>query len=380
MSANSEASRLSHRLRVLHLIDNLNYGGMERVLVDLVRRLAKDHYECHVIGLTYLGQFAKGLESAAALQVAEPMSSLSMLWPRGLARQIRRIGPDVVHSHSGVWYKGSLASRLAGVRRIIHTDHGRPQPDPWTGRFLERIALARTDVVVAVSEPLAELLVHRIGVSPRKLVVVHNGVDTDIHRPRPDGGQIRRELGLSRDTPVLGSIGRLEPIKGYDIMLEAFGRLWGDWNQTPRPVLVIAGDGSEQARLSALADRAGFREGVRLLGWRDDVAELHASFNLFTLASRSEGTSISLLEAMSSGVCPVVTDVGGNAGVLGPGLAHRLVRPNDPDALAASWRAALQDTDARFRDAEAARQRVLSKFGIDAMVEAYERLYLGASS
>ena len=371
---------MSRRLRVLQLIDNLNYGGMERVLADLVRRLAQDRYECHVLGLTYLGQFAEGLESSAGLHVAEPMSSRSMLWPRSLAGQIRRIGPDVVHSHSGVWYKGSLAARLAGVRRLIHTDHGRPQPDPWAGRLLERIAAARTDVIVAVSEPLADLLVHRVGVNRAKLVVVHNGVDTDTHRPRPDAGRVRRELGLSPDTPVLGSIGRLEPIKGYDIMLEAFGRLWGNWSQEPRPVLVIAGDGSEQAKLAALADRIGFSDGIRLLGWRDDVAELHATFNLFTLASRSEGTSISLLEAMSAGLCPVVTDVGGNAGVLGPKLAHRLVRPNDPDALAAAWRAALQSADARCRDAEAARQRVLASFGLDTMVTAYESLYLGAHS
>src|SRR5262249_2001711 len=158
--------------------------------------------------------------------------------------------------------------------------------------------------------------------------------------------------------PVLGSIGRLEPIKGYDIMLEAFGRLWSNWRGEPGPVLVIAGGGGEQAKLASMAERAGCSSGIRLLGWRDDVAELHAMFTLFTLASRSEGTSISLLEAMSAGLCPVVTDVGGNAAVLGPDLAHRLVRPNDPDSLAAAWRAALQEPATRCRDAEAARQRV----------------------
>ncbi|MGH7629367.1 MAG: glycosyltransferase [Gemmatimonadales bacterium] len=371
---------MNRRVRVLHLIDNLNYGGMERVLADLVHRLDPEQFECHVLGLAYLGRFAEGLDSSAGLHVADPMPRGSMLWPGSLARQIRRLAPDVVHTHSGVWYKGSLAARLAGVPRLVHTDHGRPQPDPWTGRLLDRIAAGRTDVVVAVSEPLAELLVRRVGVSARRLTVVQNGVDTARHRPREDAGRVRRELGLCAEAPVLGSIGRLEPIKGYDLMLEAFARLRGAWNGGEPPVLVIAGGGSEQARLASWADRAGVGGGVRLPGWRDDVAELHATFTLFTLASRSEGTSISLLEAMSAGLCPVVTDVGGNANVLGPGLAHRLVPPNDPDALARAWRAALLDPAARCRDAEAARRRVLDGFALDGMVKAYQRLYLGAGS
>jgi glycosyltransferase involved in cell wall biosynthesis len=245
---------------------------------------------------------------------------------------------------------------------------------------LDRIAAGRTDVVVAVSEPLAELLVRRVGIDRRKLTIVHNGVDTARHRPRDDTGRVRRELGVCADAPVLGSIGRLEPIKGYDLMLEAFARLRAAWSGGEPPVLVIAGGGSEQTSLASWADRAGLGGDVRLLGWRDDVAELHASFTLFTLASRSEGTSISLLEAMSAGLCPVVTDVGGNANVLGPGLAHRLVPPNDADALAAAWRTALLDPAARIRDADAARRRVLDGFGLDGMVKAYERLYLGAGA
>jgi glycosyltransferase involved in cell wall biosynthesis len=114
---------------------------------------------------------------------------------------------------------------------------------------------------------------------------------------------------------------------------------------------------------------------VRWLGWRDDIAHLHEAFTLFTMSSRSEGTSISLLEAMSAGLCPVVTDVGGNAAVLGDDLRHRLVPPCDPDALASAWLAALRDADARENDGRAARARVVSAFTLEAMVRTYERLY-----
>jgi glycosyltransferase involved in cell wall biosynthesis len=121
----------------------------------------------------------------------------------------------------------------------------------------------------------------------------------------------------------------------------------------------------------------GIADGVHLLGWRDDVHSLHTAFTLFTMSSRSEGTSVSLLEAMSAGLCPVVTDVGGNGATLGAELAHRLVPAESPEALASAWRAALLDPSARAADAAMARARVQRDFGLDAMVRAYERLYAG---
>ena len=119
----------------------------------------------------------------------------------------------------------------------------------------------------------------------------------------------------------------------------------------------------------------GLRDEIRFLGWRDDVHDLYATLVLFTLASRSEGTSVSLLEAMSAGLCPVVTDVGGNADILGEELKHRLVPPEDPVALTNAWENALKDLARRERDARVARSRVTARFGLDSMVKSYEQLY-----
>ncbi len=117
---------------------------------------------------------------------------------------------------------------------------------------------------------------------------------------------------------------------------------------------------------------------VHFLGWRDDVQELHAAFTVFTLASRSEGTSLGLLEAMSAGLCPVVTHVGGNAATLGGTLRHRLVPAERPDALATAWLDALADHSRRETDARAARARVEEAYHLDAMVRSYEALYQDA--
>jgi glycosyltransferase involved in cell wall biosynthesis len=115
------------------------------------------------------------------------------------------------------------------------------------------------------------------------------------------------------------------------------------------------------------------------VGWRSDIERITRAFTIFAMSSHSEGTSVSLLEAMSSGLCPVVTDVGGNSIVLGAELSHRLVRPNDPEALARALTDALRNEELRERDARAARARVVDDFGLEAMVRRYETLYTGAS-
>jgi glycosyltransferase involved in cell wall biosynthesis len=294
-----------------------------------------------------------------------------------LAELIRRIGPDVVHSHSGVWYKSAKAARLARVARVIHTDHGRRHvPDYRRDRFFDRRAAARTDVVVTVSDPLARHMADGL-VDPRKIRVIRNGVDTGEFAPRPDDGALRAAWGIAKDHPVIVSVGRFDPIKRYDLMIEAFASLRRDWSGGAPPVLVLAGEGEDEGLLRRRTQELGLSgDAVKLPGWIRDVHPLHALATAFSLSSQSEGTSISLLEAMSAGLCPVVTDVGGNGAVLGEGLRHRLVPFGDPAAMAAAWRQALADGPARERDGLAARRRVEDAYSLTAMVRAYEELYL----
>lgn len=359
---------------MLHVVTNLHQGGLERVVADIVRRMDPDRFESHVLCLNYLGHTARGLEAVATLHVAEPMERASMLHPARLTRQIRSIAPDVLHSHSGGWYKASLAGRRAGVRWLVHTDHGRPRPDPWQDRLVDGIAARRTDVVVAVSDALARELRSSLHVPAGRLRCILNGVDTDAFRPRADNGAVRRALGIPAGAPVIGSLGRLFPVKGYDVMIEAFARLAAG-NGFPDAHLVIGGDGPESERLATLVRARGLAGRVHLLGWRDDTHDLHSAFTIFTLSSRSEGTSVSLLEAMSAGLPVAVTDVGGNAAVLGPELAAQLSPTEDAERLADAWARLLGDDLARARVGERARQRVLDAYSLGAMVRAYEELY-----
>lgn len=363
--------------RVLHIIQTLDYGGMERLLANTVRLADPERVESHILALSYMGRFAEGLDEWATLHRGPEMTAFSILRPAALARTIRGIAPDVVHMHSGVWYKASLAARLAGVRRMLYTEHGRATAEPWHGKFFDRFAAARTDTVVAVSESVADILRNEVVPRGCPVRVILNGVDTDVYRPREPSASLRSELGLNPRTPVLGSIGRLQPIKGYDVMVEAFVRLRQLEIPGPAPVLVLAGDGSEMERLRQRVVETGLGDCVHLLGWRDDVHDLLSCFSVFTMSSRSEGTSVSLLEAMSSGLCPVVTRVGGNPEVLGPELEHGLVPSESPAALARVWADVLSDPVRLETDGARARARVEERYSLRRMVDEYVSVYTG---
>jgi glycosyltransferase involved in cell wall biosynthesis len=364
----------AHRpLRVAHVIQNLNYGGMERVLHNLAHRLPAHGVEVHVVVIEYLGRFAEGLDDVVTFHQVPPMTRWSFVHPTALVDILRQIGPDVVHSHAGVWIKAARAARIARVPVIVQTDHGRPDPVPLIDRLVDGTASRWTDAVIAVSEALAGVLRREVVRSSAAIEVITNGVDVDRLQPPADRAPLRTSLGLPHDALVVGSIGRLEPVKHYDLALQALARLQASG---PAVHLALIGDGSERPMLTALAGQLGIADRVHFCGWRKDAEQLYGAFDLFTLPSRSEGTSISLLEAMSAGLCPVVTDVGGNRSVLGPELARtQLVPDDDPAALAAAWSRDLAAPEARARIGALARERVRTAFSLEQMVEAHVGLY-----
>jgi glycosyltransferase involved in cell wall biosynthesis len=365
------------RIRVLQVVLDLEAGGLERLVADLVRRLDPARFEPHLLALNFLGRYADGLQRFARVHVAPAMSRWSMIRPATLTAVMREIAPDVVHSHSGVWYKTARAARAANVPFLVHTDHGRRVPDPWLGRVTDRLASRRTDVVISVSSALADQLVSAIGVDRKRIQTILNGVDTDQFTSRPDSGRLRAQLDIPADAPIIGSLGRFDPVKRYDLMIEAFHRLRSTWSEAdgPAPYLVIAGEGPDAPALHRALSATPHAHAVRLPGWVSAVGDLHEALAVFSLSSRSEGTSMSLLEAMSAGICPVVSDVGGNAVVLGTALAHRLVPAEDSAALATAWSAVLRDSVSRRADAQSARKRVVDAFSLGAMVKSYQDVY-----
>jgi sugar transferase (PEP-CTERM/EpsH1 system associated) len=241
------------------------------------------------------------------------------------------------------------------------------------GNRLRRLLHPCVDRFVAVSEDLGRWVVGTVGVPPRKVQVIANGVDTERFR---DDRRIdaRRALGLDDREFVVGSVGRLDPVKDYPTLLEAFAALGG---RDPSPLLFLVGDGPQRSALEAQVVNSGLTGRVQLLGERDDVSTVLAALDVFVLPSIAEGMSNVILEAMSSGLPVVATAVGGNPELVLDGSTGRLVPPRSPGLLAAALGSYLAEPSLLRLHGKAGRERVLAHFSLDRMVSAYRDLYRG---
>jgi glycosyltransferase involved in cell wall biosynthesis len=365
-------------LRVTHIVFDFDGGGMESLVAEMAARFSGS--SVHVSLITLSGRVGRlgGVtrDRFDQFHVLRPRSGASMLWPRGVARAIRATRADVVHLHSGCWYKGARAARLAGVRRVIYTEHGREHDDPPFQQWLDRRAAAHTDVVVAVSQRLAGYLVEDVGIESRKVITVHNGVNTSLFTPGPASSDLRATLNIPAESFVIGSVGRLEPVKAYDRVLEAVAHVR---DALPRPfVVVLIGDGSERQALQEHAQRLGLADVVRLPGWMSNPVDAYRLLDVFVLPSRSEGQSVSLMEAMACGVAPLVTDVGANGEMLGSEFRRLVVDANPGrvvDAIADALRtiATRELGSGTLRDEM--RRRAVEHYSSQRMMTEYEQLY-----
>jgi glycosyltransferase involved in cell wall biosynthesis len=292
-----------------------------------------------------------------------------------LRRLIRARQIDIVHAHE---YKTDfLALLLARFERVIplSTVHG------WSGfsakelRFYypcDKRLLARYPRVIAVSNKIKQELV-RHGAHPERVNVVLNGIDhTKFYRLREQRATIRHSLGFSDTDFVIGTVGRIEREKRFDILVNAFAALA---KRNPALRLVIAGDGSLRQEIERQVANIGLSSSCSFLGQRTDVVELHSAFDLFVQSSDTEGTPNSVLEAMACETPIVATAAGGTAELTRHRQEALIVEPGDTSGLTAAIAECVQDgpdVDARVR---AGRERIVAELSFDARMARVEAIY-----
>lgn len=308
------------------------------------------------------------------LEITERHSFDRTIWPR-LLRVVRSRGIDVVHSHD---YKTDLlAWLLARATRVpvMSTVHG------WSGRsFRERNIyypahkrlLARFPTVVTVSGRLRRELIAR-GARPERVTVLLNGIDPERYRRDPAKvAAARAAYDLAPDAIAIGSVGRLEQEKRFDVFIEGFAR---GFERNRRLRLLIAGDGSRRAALAGLAERLGVTPACRFVGHQHDVRQVHHALDLFVQSSETEGTPNAVLEAMALETPIVATKAGGTDEVCRDGIDGLLVPINDPEALAAGIQDALANPEARAARTRRARLQVETTLSFANRLRALESIY-----
>lgn len=368
-------------MNVLHLITSLNTGGAEMMLCRLLER--SEGAQHGVVSLLQGGALRSRLldDGFAVDDIGMRSRGLSLKAGVRVARAARRARPDLLQ---GWMYHGNAAATLAhlsSLRRtpllwgIHHSLHDLAREQRLT-RHLIRLGARLSHLptrIIYVSRVSADQH-EAAGYCPDKTVVIPNGIDCDVFRPRPCARErLRCDLGIGCDVAVIGMVAGWRPMKDHDNLLQAASRL--KEHTALRVVLVGPGIDSNNAGLVEWIARAGLERHVSLLGERHDVSDLMPGFDVAVLPSAwGEAFPLFLCEAMASGVPCVATDIGDSRWILGDTGA--IVPPRDPDALAQALARMLElGEEGRRRLGERARARIVQEFSVGDVVRRYEQVY-----
>ncbi len=375
------------RLRVAHVITRLCQGGAQENTLNTVLLHDRARYEPELItGVVEPGEASIEFKAEEAgvtvLRIPDLMRAVAPLhdWRalRELTRLFRERRYDIVHTHtSKAGYVGRLAAARAGVPVVVHTPHGHVFDGyfskPVTRLFiaLERHAARKTDRIIALTpRGIEEHLAEGIG-RREQYAAIFSGIDLRpfAHHDALRAGT-RTAAGYTDADFIVGCAGRLEPVKGFSLAIEAARRVCAECSNVR---FLLAGAGPLEPELRAMAAPLGDR--FQFVGFQHDVARFMAGLDLFVLPSLNEGMGRVLLECGAAGVAAVATRVGGVPDIVVDGETGLLVPPRAPDALAAAILTLVRDPARARRMGQAARARIVPAYGIEEMVRKIQALY-----
>jgi len=360
--------------KVLHVVISMVVGGAERLVYDMVKYPAFADTPPAVCCMDAVGELGEKLISegyTVRCKGRKPGLDLSMiLW---LRERILEEKADVVHAHqySPIFY-AVPAALLAGGVKVVYTEHGRfyPERKSWKRSLLNPVLALGVDHLVSISQATAHAMASYDNFPLRRIKVIHNGIDCS--GAEVDKLAKRSELGISEGSRIIGTAARLNSIKNIQMMLRVLKLVL---QEVPEACLVIAGQGEEEKKLKAMAWELGVADQVKFIGLRFDLPEIYQLFEVFLLTSFSEGISVTLLEAMASGIPSVVTDVGGNREVVVEGETGYLLAVDGDQPMAQRICHLLQHSDLASKAGQSGKERVHSQFSVKKMMDSYSLLY-----
>lgn len=362
-------------MHILHIITSLKMGGAEAALFYFLQHAVKTEGITHSVAYVYDGPF---VEKIRLLGV--PVYSVAgWFWHHDsgtyikLFRLVKHLKPDLLHT--SLWSANLLGRLLARhcSLPLLSEVHGdcRKVSSYWKN-YLDRltVSLVKHQRIVAVSAGVKDAYEQTVLRDHLCLQVIKNGIDVKALQERARLQPLQRsDIGLSDNDFVIGAVGRLEPVKSYDVLIKAFVRSW-----KPDMKLCIVGDGSERRALEVLATKRGVREHIVFLGQRTDAYRLYQLFDCFALSSQTEGLSLALLEALTFGLPIITTHAGEQHEVLIDGRHGLLVPVNDDNRYALAIQK-LYNSKALRATMHEANKALIPQFDITHALVSYELLY-----
>ncbi len=361
-------------MRILQVIPDLGQGGAERVLFHLVRYM-RERADVRVVSLfaaakseieVKLGELGVPLIYLGKRLGADPRM-VSRLW-----RVIRDTAPDVVHTHRGV-LKYAVPAIISSRRAVfVHTMHNVAEREvDWSGRLAHRLLFGRRVAAVAIADEVARTCesVYR----RRPAAVIPNGIPVVEYGCDPAGrARARAECGITRDVIACLCVARLSEQKNIGALMRAVALAR---RANPAIELLIVGDGPDRETLRNEAGALSVSDNVRFLGERRDIPRLLSACDMFVLASRWEGSPLTVMEAMAAGRAVICSAVGGVPEIVEDGRSGLLVRSGDVGALAGAIIELAKDPDRRAALGRRAAEVAQERFDVTLMGQRYLMLY-----
>lgn len=367
---------------VAHVVFRFDVGGLENGVVNLINHMPAEAYRHAVIALTEITDFSRRIrrDDVPLVALSKPPGQTMRIFPR-LWQLFRELGPAIVHTRNLGALETALPAWLAGVAARVHGEHGRDVGDLDGSnvkyRLVRRAYRPFVSRYIALSRDLEYYLTDAIGVAPRRIAQIYNGVDTVRFHPAAGG---RSPLpGCPFDDPSLwlvGTVGRMQAVKDQLNLAQAFVRAVSVEPALRRRLrLIMVGDGPLREACLRLLTEAGVADLAWLPGERDDVPVVLRSLDCFVLPSLAEGISNTILEAMASGLPVIATRVGGNGELVEDGRTGILVPAADPETLADALRRLAADPNRAGAMGRDGRETALRRFSMESMTRSYQAVY-----
>lgn len=370
----------SQPLRVALMLETDGPGGAEVILLNLGRELRARGHTVYPVGPERGTRWLSSSFKADGFEHQTFALARPLDWrgPLTLAKMLRRLRIDVVHSHEFTMsVYGAAASRLVGCPHISTMHGNRTMTHALRRRVALRWAFRNSYATTAVSTATKVQLDDDLGLQPGVIRVLRNGVPIPCGDPEP----VRRELGLRAAEVLILAVGNLDARKGHIFLLDALDRLSQGRGVGPWRLAIAGGRGGpERERLETFAAEHGMADRVHILKHRNDIPDLLAAADILAMPSLWEGLPLAILEAMLAGTAVVASEASGIPEAIVSGEQGLLTPAGDSEALARALETLIVDEPTRLRLAAHAQDRALAEFTIDAMTDRYEELYRGAVS
>ena len=361
--------------KILHLTFDMRIGGTEQVIKNLIDGSDTELFENSIYCIeSPVGPFGQMLlEKGVTIHAESRQQGFDSHLIKNIRKYIQEHKIDVLHCHQYTpWVYGTIAAMFTKTK-IVFTEHGRFYPDSstWKRKLVNPILNLFTDNVVAISKATKQALVEFENIPERSIQVIYNGI-AELTVNNEKAQQLKFSLGLSEDKVILGTIARFDPIKNHKMMLRAFANIS---TKHSKAVLVIVGDGDLRESLENLVDELKIKDKVIFTGYIPNPQHYLAMMDIYLLSSFSEGTSMTLLEAMSLSKPCVVTYAGGNAEIINH-KTNGLVTGNDNlSEFTDSCNFLISDHEKQRVYGKNGRKRFEQNFSLNNMLSRYSALY-----